>query len=110
MSERTTKLTYEEFSSTLPGSIIPRYDDFILYFRGNKMNWSRRTPEFRALEKEMPELEDRLSTGVTAADHQRGQDERYAHLNEDLFTAYSFMYDTGASNNKLGIYEPPKEE
>lgn len=93
-------LTFEKFTER-DVLLIPRYNNFILYFATSGVGlYMREEPFFDKFQKEHPLLEERLRAAVTSR-KRRAMTEALKPFDKDLYAAYLIMRFYGASNGKL---------
>ena len=83
-------LTFEEFIERHP---TPRYDNFDQYFNPKGIApYLRETPQFLNLQAREPDLEARLTKGITERDKSIEKMETLKPFEPDLYQAYLIMF------------------
>ena len=92
-------LTFEQFTDRK--NEFPRYNNFALLFRKGTAFFKvwREQEYFQGFQRETPELEERLTTGISALEGLTS--EALVPYDHDLYGAYRIMRKHGASDATL---------
>ena len=96
-------LTFEEFVERYPSlPVLPRYDSFYLHFMLEGLPlYLRKTPHFLKLQEEHPDLEARLTSGITNLG--RIDAKALKPYERDMYQAYLILRSYGIPDEGLLI-------
>lgn len=98
--ETQTTLSLEEFSAKIPGTEVPIYNNFYLFFI--KGAWHQQKPAFQRFQSEHAEFAAQLEQSITGAYNAKsGAIANEAVFKEALYKAYLLFKEYGYSDEEL---------